>query len=569
MLLRNRQVPPRLNLRKPAVTRPSLQLRPPVSPPSSPRAVSPPSSPPGSPRRVLNIDAADVKRALEKIAKPKVQLKAFVTEAQEQFPSLTLPQLQQYWRIQNLRRPPSFTKKAKGKKVGRKPLSTFERLDSELSGEQERALQDLFYRQHKGTLGVQALWEALRQEPWQEAALETGKGAVTWRTLRAWYNAQETNQLHRKAKPMSKTLVNVPTAEQLVPFARLQVDTLVMAKGNNKKSDDDLGWQTKSKKQVGLPDSKQRVVYNMIDLATNYNWLNAGPRAPNAGDAADSVGEFINAIKDMHQGKWPIKTVLYVDGGPEYSEAFQKEITTLEPLITVKVQQAYNPNSNAYIEGSMSLLRRTMKRYAENMKASRGGNKDYQSYWFNKPLSGKAGQLLQEMNALMNTRPVKALGWQTPADVLKAYLDGDDEVISKSKESKLSTANKRRSSAKVTKYKTGDKARLISGKYLKSAGSRDNKLKQNPPWSRELYTISSVQGGIDTVPKYRLEEKGDEWYLHHQLQKIDEGIALPPPLAIVKEDMDYEPYTGLSHTPGRLFYRGFPMPEPESNLVQG
>ena len=122
----------------------------------------------------------------------------------------------------------------------------------------------------------------------------------------------------------------------------------------------------------------------------------------------------------------------------------------------------------------------------------------------------------------MNTRPVKALGWQTPADVLKGYLDGDDEIVLKAKESKLSTANKRRSSAKVTKYKTGDKVRLISNKYLKSAGNRDNKLKQNPPWSRELFTISSVQGGLDTVPKYRLEEKGDVWYLHHQLQKIDE-----------------------------------------------
>ena len=73
--------------------------------------------------------------------------------------------------------------------------------------------------------------------------------------------------------------------------------------------------------------------------------------------------------------------------------------------------------------------------------------------------------------------------------------------------------------------------------------------------SRELYTISSVQGGIDTVPKYRLEEKGDEWYLHHQLQKVEEGIALPPPLDIVKEDMDYEPYEGLSHTSGVRTYR--------------
>ena len=111
-----------------------------------------------------------------------------------------------------------------------------------------------------------------------------------------------------------------------------------------------------------------------------------------------------------------------------------------------------------------------------------------------------------------------------------------------------------------------NKVRLISNKYLKSAGNRDNKLKQNPPWSRELYTISSVQGGIDMVPKYRLEEKGDVWYLHHQLQKIDEGLALPPPLDIVSEDMDYEPYEGLSHTPLRLFYRGFPMAELEEHM---
>jgi len=140
-----------------------------------------------------------MQKALETIVVPKMKLSSFVTEAQEQFPRLTLPQLQQYWRIQNLRRPVA-TAKRKGQKVGRKGLSTFDRIDEELSGVQERALQDLFYRQHKGTIGVQALWEVLRQEPWQEAALDNGKGAITWRTLRAWYNAQATNQLHRKAR---------------------------------------------------------------------------------------------------------------------------------------------------------------------------------------------------------------------------------------------------------------------------------------------------------------------------------------------------------------------------------
>ena len=89
----------------------------------------------------------------------------------------------------------------------------------------------------------------------------------------------------------------------------------------------------------------------MIDLASNYNWLNAGPRAPNTDDAIDATKEFIDAIKDMHpDGEWPRKTVLYVDGGPEYSEAFQAAIESFEPLITIRVQEAYNPNSNAYIE---------------------------------------------------------------------------------------------------------------------------------------------------------------------------------------------------------------------------
>ena len=55
----------------------------------------------------------------------------------------------------------------------------------------------------------------------------------------------------------------------------------------------------------------------MIDLATNYSWLNAGPWAPNIDDATESVKEFIDAIQDIHPGgKWPRKSVLNVDGGP-------------------------------------------------------------------------------------------------------------------------------------------------------------------------------------------------------------------------------------------------------------
>ena len=44
-------------------------------------------------------------------------------------------------------------------------------------------------------------------------------------------------------------------------------------------------------------------------------------------------------------------------------------------------------------------------------------------------------QLLAEINALMNTRPVKALGWKPLADVLKAYLDDDRQTVAEAKES--------------------------------------------------------------------------------------------------------------------------------------
>ena len=64
-----------------------------------------------------------------------------------------------------------------------------------------------------------------------------------------------------------------------------------------------------------------------------------------------------------------------------------------------------------------------------------------------------------------------------------------------------------------------------------------------------------------------MEEKGKEWYLHHQLQKVDEGIVLPPPLDIVKENMDCEAGP-VSNDPLRLFYRGVLLPEPAENRVQ-
>jgi hypothetical protein len=61
----------------------------------------------------------------------------------------------------------------------------------------------------------------------------------------------------RKANPVSKTLVKVPKQEDLLPFKKMQLDTLVFAKGN--KVADGLP-------DAGLPDNGRRSVYNMVDL---------------------------------------------------------------------------------------------------------------------------------------------------------------------------------------------------------------------------------------------------------------------------------------------------------------
>ena len=517
------------------------------------RPISPAVSPPSSPLRV---------KTLEDLWRPKIKLNAFVVKALTMFPKLKLSKVEQAWREKNFayKPPPMKLKYPRKEQIS---LSATQRIDT-LTDEQQQLLNDLFYRQHKGTLGVRALWEVLREEPQQESALELGDTYISWRNLRAWYNAQETNQIHRKANAVSKTLVNVPEKEDLVPFKYMQLDTLVFAKGNKTKSDDGA-YGTKDT-DPGLQDNGKRVVYNLIDIATNYNWLNAGSQAPNTDDATVAVFEFVDAVRD-HYGAWPRKTIIQVDGGAEYAKEFRDAITEHEPLITFKVNAAYNPNSQSFIEGSQSIFRRIAKRHAENNKANRTGKKPYLSYWF----GNKKGEILQELNMLMNTRPLQVLGWQTPADVMEAFMNEDypddrDAVITKAIKAKLDSANARRGSAHIKKYKTGDKIRVVSDAYVEKAGMRGNKLKQAPPFSKTIYTISSVQGGLNNVPKYRLENKGKEWFLHHRLQKVADGIALPPPASIVKQLPDYERYD-ISSKPDRVFYRGFPMGESISNIA--
>ena len=67
--------------------------------------------------------------------------------------------------------------------------------DRTLSVEQREILESLYYTEFRSGIGMRALWEALRDNPMQKAALEAGGAAyIPWRDFKLWYNSQETAQ---------------------------------------------------------------------------------------------------------------------------------------------------------------------------------------------------------------------------------------------------------------------------------------------------------------------------------------------------------------------------------------
>ena len=290
---------------------------------------------------------------LDKIYKPQLSLNKFVVAALDKYPKLKLQKIENFWKGKNFKASKEASKENPEK-------SATERI-SGLEKEQRNALQDLFFRQHKGSIGVRALWELLKQDPRQIKELERTNnkfGWINWRDLRVWYNAQESVQLHRRAKPKSKTLVNVPKTEDLKPFAQMQCDTIEMAQGVNQTdpaykpgdSVDDL------RDKRGLPSGGKRKVFHLIDLATNYSFLGASDVLDQK-SAAGQYREHLYAIYE-HFGGWPVEqTVISVDDGKEHKQKFREIMenllvpgSTTETLpIRIKVNRAYSVNDGAVV----------------------------------------------------------------------------------------------------------------------------------------------------------------------------------------------------------------------------
>jgi hypothetical protein len=169
-----------------------------------------------------------------------------------------------------------------------------------------------------------------------------------------------------------------------------------------------------------------------------------------------------------------------------------------------------------------------MRRHTRAHQAQQAATqKRSESYWY-----GPGGATLRQINSLVNSRPVREIGYQSPADVLAAALadprtDEDEQIVAAAQKRALSIAGARRGAAHITPFRVGDMVRVINPYYLKQKGMRSNILKQRPRWSITRYKIRRVEGDVGDMPRYDLEDNADTMYTHDMLTLANTSEPVP------------------------------------------
>ena len=121
-------------------------------------------------------------------------------------------------------------------------------VDRELTDGQRDRLNDVFYRQNKGALGIAALWNALnRSDDPREAADRDG---LTYKTVKAWYDDQMLPNLRRNQPAMSQSKARKPRRASFQPLRYIQLDLISL---------------------IGFRDRDKRYCWNMVDESTRYS----------------------------------------------------------------------------------------------------------------------------------------------------------------------------------------------------------------------------------------------------------------------------------------------------------
>ena len=82
-----------------------------------------------------------------------------------------------------------------------------------------------------------------------------------------------------------------------------------------------------------------------------------------------------------------------------------------EPKIRFVVNPPGNPNSAGFVENNNRVVRGVMRRYTRAHMAQQAATaKKSESYWY-----GQGGRTLQQINSLVNSRPVREIGYRERA----------------------------------------------------------------------------------------------------------------------------------------------------------
>eukprot|EP01047_Picozoa_sp_COSAG01_P038361 COSAG01_NODE_3109_length_6574_cov_52.415907_4_plen_509_part_00 len=503
---------------------------------------------------------------MEKLYNPKMNQREFMLKALQSEDKLKPRDVLAFWKQRK-------AVESVDKQQKLKPESKY---FDELSKEQLDALNDGYYTQLRGSVGARGFWEWFkRNDQKQKQSLEdrgkpTGETRtwtkndgstgvyeykttpfVSWRQLRAFVAAQESNQLSRPANRKSESLASTFSKEQLKPLVRYQIDTIVLQKAQVNKPEDKYG------------DYGFKCVFNMIDLYSGYTWQGAAKKQ-NGENAAAFVEKVIDSIEERF-GRFPA-CVIRSDNGSEFKEGeFQRRLNTLEKPITFELAPSSTPNAMAYIENSnrewRNIARRLTRVQKETLSDAQLADKPYAARWY-----GKDGRTFREINSLMNTRGDASRGYESPARILEAAMepssDDDRELITKVNAAIAKAGAMRRGPSTAKALRRGDRVRLIDAAYVKAAGMRSNAQKQNPRWSEEIYVITDKRGDTGKPLKYKVRpEDSDEplkdWYDHASLQKITR--ALKPDAAALAKSRKYKIDKKLDS--GDVYYESFPFSE--------
>ena len=374
--------------------------------------------------------------------------------------------------------------------------------DRTLSDDQRQVLEELYYTEFRSGIGMRALWEALRENPLQRAALDAGGPAyIPWRDFKLWYNSQETAQLTRRAPTVSQTRSGVPPPGELFALSHLQADLIDMGE---------------------LASGGKRYIMNVVDIVTGFSFQQTWNGAINNRQTARVMEEIVDAMRSW-VGAWPRPTVLLTDNGSaDFGQEFTDTVEAYEPLIVVEHGVPNRPNSQGAVESSNRTVRGVLRR----LLRSKGLEQDQ---W---------PEHLVEAGYVMNTRPSSSIGWVSPADAMTAFFGGsadDAETVVKVQTAIRKTANSRRGpgSRRTDKpLKKGQNVRLASDSYMKTAKSlRGNVMKQGARWSETLYQVTRVNvPGPGAPTQYKISDGTGKWHPHELLMKID-AVEKPPDAA--------------------------------------